>query len=127
MVVNNNKDQDKQVKYSLKGVNNHYIDPSAMYEHVLNIKKPILSTNIGIRCFTNNTVCTYTQTKQAFNYFYCKRVVLEDGIHTVPLDIVLTPITNIETHKKIKRKTINFLMILSGFKLKRHIAFILCI
>ena len=30
---------------------------------------------------------TYTQTKQGLNYFYCKRIVLEDGITTIPLDI----------------------------------------
>ena len=30
---------------------------------------------------------TYTQTKRGLNYFYCKRIVLEDGIHTTHLKI----------------------------------------
>ena len=30
---------------------------------------------------------TYTQTKKGLNYFYCKRKVLSDGIHTTHLDI----------------------------------------
>ena len=30
---------------------------------------------------------TYTQDKQGLNYFYCKRVVLEDGINTTYLEI----------------------------------------
>ena len=34
---------------------------------------------------------TYSQDKIGFNYFYCKRKVLEDGISTRPLDICLSP------------------------------------
>ena len=30
---------------------------------------------------------TYTQWKRGLNYFYCKRIVLEDGVTTIPLDI----------------------------------------
>ena len=30
---------------------------------------------------------TYEQTKKGLNYFYCKRIVLEDGIHTTHLSI----------------------------------------
>ena len=30
---------------------------------------------------------TYTQEKQGLNYFYCKRIVLEDGITTTYLEI----------------------------------------
>jgi hypothetical protein len=39
---------------------------------------------------------TYTQEKQAYTYFYCKRRVLGDGIHTVPLDIVVSPVSRQE-------------------------------
>ena len=35
----------------------------------------------GVRTYT------YTQDKQGLNYFYCKRVVLEDGINTTYLEI----------------------------------------
>ena len=30
---------------------------------------------------------TYTQTKKGLNYFYCKRIVLDDGISTTHLEI----------------------------------------
>ena len=30
---------------------------------------------------------TYTQVKKGLNYFYCKRIVLEDGISTTHLNI----------------------------------------
>ena len=33
------------------------------------------------------TTKTYTQHKRGLNYFYCKRIVLQDGIHTTYLDI----------------------------------------
>ena len=35
---------------------------------------------------------TYTQERRGFSYLYCKRKVLDDGIHTVPLDITLCPV-----------------------------------
>ena len=33
------------------------------------------------------TTLTYTQMKRGLSYFYCKRMVLEDGISTTHLDI----------------------------------------
>ena len=39
----------------------------------------------------NCKMMTYQESKKAFNYLYCKRQVLEDKIHTKPLDIVLEP------------------------------------
>ena len=39
----------------------------------------------------DNKMMTYQESKKAFNYLYCKRCVLEDKIHTKPLDIVLEP------------------------------------
>ena len=32
-------------------------------------------------------IFTYTQDKKGLNYFYCKRIVLEDGINTTYLEI----------------------------------------
>lgn len=42
--------------------------------------------NRGFR-IVNNKVLTYSQFKTGFNYFYPKRIVLEDGITTIPLEI----------------------------------------
>ena len=40
----------------------------------------------------NNAVFTYTQERRGFSYLYCKRKVLDNGIHTIPLDITLCPL-----------------------------------
>ena len=39
----------------------------------------------------NCKMMTYQESKKAFNHLYCKRLSLEDKIHTKPLDIVLEP------------------------------------
>lgn len=82
-----------KVKYSLKGVNNYFVDPSDLFQEVLNEKKPSCATNTGIAVY-NNSMYSYQQHKTAFTYFYCKRVVCDDGIHTEPLDICLKPTKN---------------------------------
>ena len=38
-----------------------------------------------------SNIFTYSQEKMGFNYFYCKREVLSDGVSTRPLDICLSP------------------------------------
>ena len=44
-----------------------------------------------------NIMSTYSQQKDAFSYLYCKRKLLDDGITTEPLDIVLTPAKRLKT------------------------------
>ncbi|KAJ8311947.1 hypothetical protein KUTeg_010500 [Tegillarca granosa] len=80
-----------KVKYSLKGANKTVIDPSGKFRAALEIRESATVENRGIRLHENQ-LHTYTQTKYAFTYFYCKRKVLSDGIHTVPFDLTLTPI-----------------------------------
>ena len=46
----------------------------------------LTSTNRGFRTI-NHGVATYEQTKKGLSYFYPKRIVQSDGIHTVPLNI----------------------------------------
>ena len=48
------------------------------------------STNMGFP-MKDSSMVTYSQEKIGFNYFYCKRKVMEDGISTTPLDICLSP------------------------------------
>ena len=79
------------IKYSLKGVNNQFVDPSDPFKEVLHTQCPVMAVNRGIRCF-DNSVFTYTQPKQAFTYFYCKRLILPCGNRSRPLDITLKPI-----------------------------------
>ena len=60
---------------------------------VLQTGEDKLAVNRGFRINKqqDNKMMTYQESKKAFNYLYCKRCVLEDKIHTKPLDIVLEP------------------------------------
>ena len=79
------------IKFSLKGVNKRqFVDPSRLFEKVLRTQETCMSFNRGIR-LRGNSLFTYEQNKKAFTYFYCKRKVLPDGIHTRALDLTLCP------------------------------------
>ena len=60
------------------------------FQQTLNEKVINSSTNIGFR-LRGSKIYTYSQEKIGFNYFYCKRVVENDGLSTRPLDMVLCP------------------------------------
>ena len=57
-----------------------------MFEKVLFSQTPQYFKNKGIKTYDNNTY-TYIEEKKGIDYFYCKRKVLDDGIHTTTLDI----------------------------------------
>ena len=81
-------------KFSCKGVNKkcNEIDKDK-YLNVLLTKQKSSGINRGLRVVNNSMyTCTYmyTQVHNAFSYFYPKRKVLEDGVSTLPLDIILT-------------------------------------
>ena len=78
-------------KLSCKGVSKKLVqDPHKIMQRVLTYQKPIEGSVKGF-CLKGNNVFTYTQNRIGFNYFYCKRRVLADGIHTEPLNICLSP------------------------------------
>lgn len=81
--------QEDDCKVSCKGVNKIQ-NPYESFLKVITEKTPLMSTNRGIGNVKRTTV-TYTQEKAAINYSYWKRKVLEDGIDTVPLTMVLCP------------------------------------
>ena len=56
------------------------------YYQVLKSNTPLKATNQGFMSRQHH-IYTYKQEKRGLNSFYCKRQVLEDGIHTIPLDI----------------------------------------
>ncbi|KAJ8306861.1 hypothetical protein KUTeg_014945 [Tegillarca granosa] len=88
-----------QYKFSAKGVNKCRIkSPMSIFREVLKTKNPQTVTNRGFRV-KNNSIFSYCQIKRGFSYFYCKRRVLDDGIHTVPLDITLCPIPYIKENQ----------------------------
>ena len=72
-------------------------DPIEIMSKVLEDQISRSSVNRGFRA-RNNTMFTYSQTRVGFNYFYCKRKILNDGIHTSPLDLVLSPWPDFNRH-----------------------------
>ena len=80
-----------ECKFSSKGLSKRLVkDPLNIFKSVLRTGKAASGHNKGFRA-RNNGIYSYEQTRCGFSYFYCKRRVLHDGIHTVPLDIVLCP------------------------------------
>ena len=85
------KKHNDMVKFSSKGLNKaSLIEPFQSYQQVLHTGQTKSSTNQGFRSH-DNTIYTYQQTKGGLGYFYCKREVMSDGIHTKPLNITLIP------------------------------------
>ena len=82
---------EEKFKLSCKGINKHTLSkPNEIYKEVLETQKPHTSLNKGFR-MRDNSIYTYSMLRCGITYFYCKREVLEDGIHTIPLDITLRP------------------------------------
>ena len=81
--------RDKEVtKTSCKGVQKRR-NPLTKETFLNVLENPLynhLVTNCGFIINRMETE-TYVQTKRGLSYFYCKRKVHDDGIHTSPLDI----------------------------------------
>ena len=78
-----------EFKFSSKGVSKRLVkNPLSIFKSVLRTRKPASGLNMGFRARYNG-IYTYSQSRCGFSYFYCKRQVLQDGIHTVPLRITL--------------------------------------
>ena len=60
--------------------------PLEKYRRVLNEKVNVTSNNRGFRT-NNHYVATYEQVKNGLFYFYPKRIVKSDGIHTHTLNL----------------------------------------
>lgn len=69
-------------KFSSKGVSKTSLKtPMTKFRHVLKTGTPQSGHTCGFRV-RQNTIFTYIQERRGFSYFYCKRKVLDDGIHT---------------------------------------------
>ena len=86
---------DKQTnkhKFSSKGLNKRTLEecgdggPMSKYRKVLEEAVNVTSTNRGFRTI-QHSVATYEQTKKGLSYFYPKRIVQDDGIHTKHLHL----------------------------------------
>ena len=79
-------------KFSSKGLNKRALEeasdqgPLNKYRKVLQETGNCTSTNRGFRTI-KHMVVTYEQTKKGLSYFYPKRIVCSDGIHTEPLSL----------------------------------------
>ena len=78
-------------KFSSKGLNKRTLEdysdgPMAKYRKVLDEFITVTPTNRGFRT-VHHSVATYEQTKKGLSYFYPKRIVDSDGIHTRPLNL----------------------------------------
>ena len=80
-----------KLKFSSKGLNERVLEqsgdgPVEKYRRVLNEKVNVTSNNTGFRT-NNHSVATYEQVKKGLSYFYPKKIVENDGIHTQPLNL----------------------------------------
>ena len=76
-------------KFSCKGINKRLNDiHKGTYMDVLLSKKSGSGTNRGVRVI-DNKMYAYLQERAGFSYFYPKIKVLDDGVSTEPLDILL--------------------------------------
>ena len=60
--------------------------PWGKYQRILIQKVNVTSNNRGLRA-NNHSVATYEQVKKSLSYFYPKRIVETDGIHTQALNL----------------------------------------
>lgn len=85
-----NVDKDES-KFSCKGVSKkNFSHPTEMYKSVLQTKETNSGSNTGFRLI-KSSIMTYIQRRASFTYYYIKRLLLPDGIHTTCLDIEPTP------------------------------------
>ena len=78
-------------KFRSKGLSKRSLEdcgdsPMAKYRKVLDEFINVTSINRGVRT-GHNSVATFEQTKKGLSYFYPKRIVDADGIHTRPLSL----------------------------------------
>ena len=80
-----------KIEFSSKGLNKRVLEQSSdgpleKYRRVLNEKVNVTSNNRGVRT-NDHSVATCEQIKKGLSYFYPKRMVETDGIHTQPLNL----------------------------------------
>ncbi len=85
---NNLTDEEKsKIKFSCKGIQKDGNEINyKFFENVSFGDKQDTAHNKGFR-MVEGTMKSYEQDKKGLSYVYCKRIVLPDGINTVPLNI----------------------------------------
>lgn len=78
------------MKISCEGINKNLFEEKGSIEKFCSVlfnQEKVTSINRGFRVVNNSCVQTYELEKRGLSYLYPKRKVLNDGIHTVPLDL----------------------------------------
>ena len=85
--LNPSLESENNFKFSAKGIQKAGNDINfKKFENILFGDKKDIAINRGFR-MVDGVMKTYEQTKKGLSYAYCKRIVLEDGVSTKPLDI----------------------------------------
>ena len=79
-----NSSDDKYRSKGLSRTQNKLL--KEQYVSVLQDRIPVSGENRGF-CKKNNCLLTYSQQRSGLNYFYAKRLVLQDGVSTRPLNV----------------------------------------
>ena len=106
------KTRNNKIKLSCKGVNNSSILGKGrvieMFKNTLSDKISREGINTGIRQYKMG-MYSYMQKKDAFSYLYVKRVVDQNGIFTLPLNVTLDPVpTNMYPVHQVKELSLDF-------------------
>ena len=82
---------DGTVKVTSKGLRpSNIVEPLRSFSSVISMRQTASSENLGFRAHLG-TVYTYRQVRAGLSWFYIKRLVRPDGIHTDPLKIIICP------------------------------------
>ena len=63
-------------------------NPLEIFRKVIKTGENHSHTNIGFRAKNNSIFSTYMQKREGFSYFYVKRIVQADGIHTKRVKLI---------------------------------------
>lgn len=81
------EDTDLTVKYRSKGLSRKQNKLTRdQFMSVLSSKNSVSGENRGF-CKKDNQIFTYSQQRSGLSYMYAKRLVLEDGVTTLPLHV----------------------------------------
>jgi hypothetical protein len=75
-----------KIKFSCKGIQKSNNITYKKFEDVFFNNVNDVAINQGFR-YIGGVMKSYEQTKKGLSYVYCKRIVLDDGISTIPLNI----------------------------------------
>ena len=80
------QDRKEVIKKASKGLQHSNPVGADVFRSVLETQKPHTGANHGFRMI-DGRIYQYSQRRTALTYFYCKRILHEDGVSTSPLQL----------------------------------------